>query len=431
MTTTDRRRGGVAIAFHCEHSPTRSRVFALVAVAGRRPSLHAVLTCNDPIIAELAASALSDAASGGRGRHVNDFIERVSQQLPDAPAASFRQAVNNVRASTWVSDEARSVAYDALRDGYGYEQCDDLPVTPLGRDGAARTGDQPRLADLPGPVVQVLSYLEVHVHDIECLLAAAGAQGWSPDDELDGDSPDAALDAVMYLADGAVNDPPGTDFLSAGSEGQLLDRSRGDEVSDWSTEELIANFGTGWRIGDRTIRMTDQEKPPDFAVLYADNHPISPRIAAQLWAAADLIADPDGLTPLEERLPPIAQRQGPEFVEWMRDVVRALRDRLAAPAGPGTIENMAEQVALAAIIDEAESVADLIRDDPELWPWITELPADGTTLNDIPDILLRDVNHELLHNPALDGIENDEEWAAKVRAPNLHPRRWFEPFYAI
>ncbi len=246
MSITDRRRSGVAIAFHCEHSPTRSRVFALVAVAGRRPSLHAVLTCNDPTVAELAASALSDAARGGRGRHVDAFIERVSQQLPDAPAASFQQAVENVRASTWVSDEARSVAHDALRDGYGYEQCDDLPVTPLGRDGAARTGNQPRLVDLSGPVVQVLSYLEVHVHDIERLLAAAGAQGWSPHDELDGDSSDAALDAVMYLADGAVDDPQGTDFLAAGSEGRLLDRSRGDEVSDWSTEELIANFGSGW-----------------------------------------------------------------------------------------------------------------------------------------------------------------------------------------
>lgn len=260
MTTTDRGRSGVAIAFHCEHAPTRGRVFALVAVAGRRPSLHAVLTCNDATVAELAASALSDAAGGGRGRHVDAFIERVSQQLPDAPAASFRQAVENVRASTWVSDEARSVSHDTLEEGYGYEQRDDLPVTPLSRDEATRTGDRPRLADLSGPVVQVLSYLEVHVHDIERLLAAAGAQGWSPNDEADGDPSDVALDAVMYLADGAVGNPPGTDFLAAGSEGRLLDRSRGDEVSSWSTEALIANFGTGWLT--RTTSADDSALDP-------------------------------------------------------------------------------------------------------------------------------------------------------------------------
>lgn len=176
--------------------------------------------------------------------------------------------------------------------------------------------------------------------------------------------------------------------------------------------------------------MTDEEKPPNFAVLYADNNLISPQIAAQLWVAADLLADPGGLTPLEKWLPPIAQRQGPEFGERMRNVVKTLRDRLAAPAGPGTVENMAEQVALAAIINEAEIVADLIEEDPESWPWIAELPKGGLTLYDTPDVLLPDTDHKFLYDPAMDGIEEDGEWVAKMRAPNLHPRYWFEPFYA-
>lgn len=114
----------------------------------------------------------------------------------------------------------------------------------------------------------------------------------------------------------------------------------------------------------------------------------------------------------------------------MRNVVKALRNRLSTPAGSGTVENMAEQVALAAIINEGESVTDLIEDDPELWPWIAELPAGDLALDGTPDVLLPDTDHELLYDPAMDGIEDDEEWAAKMRAPNLHPRHWFEPFYA-
>ncbi len=67
------------------------------------------------------------------------------------------------------------------------------------------------------------------MHDLECLLAAAAAQGWSPTTDR------TAIPRAR---------PP--DFLAAESEGRLLDRSRGDEVSSWSTEALIANFGTGW-----------------------------------------------------------------------------------------------------------------------------------------------------------------------------------------
>jgi hypothetical protein len=50
-------------------------------------------------------------------------------------------------------------------------------------------------------------------------------------------------------------------------------------------------------------------------------------------------------------------------------------------------------------------------------------------LRDLSDVLLPDLDHEFLFDPRYDGIENDHLMVNLMRAPNLHPRRWFEPFY--
>jgi len=171
------------------------------------------------------------------------------------------------------------------------------------------------------------------------------------------------------------------------------------------------------------------EPPPDFATLYAEGE-ITPRAAALLWLGAELLVDPAGLTPPEDWLPSIAVRQGPEFAERMREVVASLRDRLAQ-GRLGTVENMAEQVALAAIVEQARAVEEERIEDPEheYEAWISELPGDDL-LDQLEEILLPDSDHDWLYEPEMDGIENDEEFVAQMRAPNLHPKRWFEPFYA-
>lgn len=44
------------------------------------------------------------------------------------------------------------------------------------------------------------------------------------------------------------------------------------------------------------------------------------------------------------------------------------------------------------------------------------------------DLLTQDFDVDLLWNPALDGIENDEELLIAQGIAHLHPSKWFEPF---
>lgn len=45
------------------------------------------------------------------------------------------------------------------------------------------------------------------------------------------------------------------------------------------------------------------------------------------------------------------------------------------------------------------------------------------------ELLSHDVDVDHLWNPALDGIENDDELLLAAGIAHLHPRQWFEPFW--
>lgn len=88
--------------FLCEHTSSKSRVFVHLVTHDRNDALKAVLTCTDPELAERAAEVLNLIA-----RHpvCQPLAERIEQELPAAPAASFRQALERAQARRWpVSD---------------------------------------------------------------------------------------------------------------------------------------------------------------------------------------------------------------------------------------------------------------------------------------------------------------------------------------
>lgn len=91
----------VPCEFFCEHSHSRSRVLALVTDPARPPYLQAVLTCTDPRLAQRAANVLTAELLRGRDPRTEAEAERISAELPDAPAASFRDALEAVRERAW------------------------------------------------------------------------------------------------------------------------------------------------------------------------------------------------------------------------------------------------------------------------------------------------------------------------------------------
>lgn len=250
-TTSGPIRYGVARNFFCEHSTAKSRVLALVALDGNE-SLRAVLTCGDRLLAERTANLLSQAANGGSGDWMTAEVERVAAELPDAPAASLRQALQHINDDAWPIDDPQPLpTYDDVHNAYGYELTDDQPVTPWQRDSVTRTPSDARLEDLAGPVFRVINMWELHVYDPNRLFKAAKLSGWAPLGEDQNGEPademDDLLDAAMALA-GLDADVPGADIVTEAGHGEHLEAARGDQVSDWSEEPVTVSFGTGWRL---------------------------------------------------------------------------------------------------------------------------------------------------------------------------------------
>lgn len=301
---SDRARKGFARNFFCEHSASKSRVLALVATDGNE-SLRAVLTCTDRLLAESAASLLSQATNGGLGSNMNSEAERIATELPGAPAASFRQALQYACEGAWPIDDHDALpTYDQVHDSYGYVLTDDQAVTPWLRDSATRTPSDARLADLTGPVLRVITMLELHVFDSKRLLAAAKLTGWTPpsDEDDDADEQDDILDAAMVLA-GDESTIPGVDIVTEAGQGQHLVPGRGDETSDWSDQPIEASFGTGWRarhFQDTATANSDHswpllpntestEEPPTTS---ASEQGSTQTIRAKLAAVADRVRHP-------------------------------------------------------------------------------------------------------------------------------------------
>jgi hypothetical protein len=121
-------------------------------------------------------------------------------------------------------------------------------------------------------------------------------------------------------------------------------------------------------------------------------------------------------------------RPRPDLLPRMREIIGRVEAGLERGEVP-FVGNMATQIAVAALIEEGEVVEDLAQEDAERWTWCLALDADDMKLWDLSDVLLPDLDHEFLFDPRYDGIENDDLMVNFMRTPNLHPRRWFEPFY--
>ncbi|GGQ33269.1 hypothetical protein [Streptosporangium pseudovulgare] len=74
-------------AFHCEHTRAKSRVYALVERSGQPATLHAVLTCTDPAVAQHAAYLLSSVLENGLGTAARAESERIAATRPPPPSA--------------------------------------------------------------------------------------------------------------------------------------------------------------------------------------------------------------------------------------------------------------------------------------------------------------------------------------------------------
>jgi hypothetical protein len=267
-------------------------------------SLRAVLTCTDRLLAESAAALLSQATDGGPGPNMNSEAERIAAELPGAPAASFRQALQYAYDGAWPIDDHDALpTYDQVHASYGYDLTDDQAVTAWSRDSATRTPSDARLTDLTGPVLRVVTMLELHVYDPKRLLAAARLTGWTPpSDEDDADEQDDILDAAMVLA-GDESTIPGVDIVTEAGHGQHLVSGRGDEISDWSEQPIEVSFGTGWRARrspDTTTANSDHsglllpntEPTEEPSATSASERGFTPAIRAKLTAVADRVRHP-------------------------------------------------------------------------------------------------------------------------------------------
>jgi hypothetical protein len=185
--------------FLCEHASSKSRVLVLLAHPDGPACVQAVFTCRDARAAQQAARLLSSAALNGTLTEQQETTaHKIATQLPDAPAASFRQALERARAGVWPSTAPASFSWPA--DDPLEEPAQDEPDLPV---SAARSPKDARLADLPGPVVRVVQLREAHVYDQAKVLAAAAACGWVPvpEEELGEDDPYDVVGAVMFAAE--------------------------------------------------------------------------------------------------------------------------------------------------------------------------------------------------------------------------------------
>ncbi|MCW8121862.1 hypothetical protein [Streptomyces anthocyanicus] len=452
--------------FLCEHASSKSRVLVLLAHPDGPACVQAVFTCRDARAAQQAARLLSSAALNGTLTEQQETTaHKIATQLPDAPAASFRQALERARAGVWPSTAPASFSWPA--DDPLEEPAQDEPDLPV---SAARSPKDARLADLPGPVVRVVQLREFHVYDQAKVLAAAAACGWVPvpEEELGEDDPYDVVGAVMFAAE-TTGELPGMDWLTDAQEGQLLLPGRGDEVADWSAEPVRINFGTGWRLRQAanpyataprpgTTPPVSEELLPDFASLFAlpeacgceeedcqkCRWTFTPRTADLLFSALDELAeaaydeaaelgerpvtkDDDGVWGFFARLPQVTWRQS---MQWRRDLARACDD-LSGDLRHGKWPRpscAAEEMVLHFALDEAPT--HLVADDSAH----AALPQhrDDYDFDACSEFFFQD--HDVLW--LYDGTYNEDSPGADGPGPSgipaaLHPDNWFENFLSV
>jgi hypothetical protein len=442
--------------FICEHAPSKSRVFAVLASSKGPDTLKAVLTCTSPLLAQQAATMLARLARTGGGTMLDAAIEKMDAALPAAPAASFREACRYLRNREWPEAHARDPEQDraALSDALARASLDER----------ARTPSTARLGHLAGSAFRVIQFAEYHVYDMDRLLAAAAAAGWSGDSGDEGD----VLDAVMHLAD-RHPDIPGSDVISLESSGKRLDVADGDELADWLKEPVTAEFG-GWEDVDQpgspgSAQGDGDSNRPDFAMLFpvrsceanhADDEEemacdvcgdwqLTPRTADMLYSALSVLADEAYDDADEHRSEPVTKESANDWAffgrlpritwrmdsDWRRQVARGCDD-LSGDLTSGKWPNprsTAEEMALHLAIEDAPGYVEIAEDSGDQGHGTLPEHPDDYTWEDCSELLFEDHDVLMLFDKSLDGIEDpDSDFNRASGMGDLRARAWVNSF---
>ncbi|MEU4117768.1 hypothetical protein AB0F71_25145 [Kitasatospora sp. NPDC028055] len=458
----DHQVNAVPEDFFCEHTSSKSRVMALVSHATGPTSLQAVLTCRDSDLAHRAAQLLRKALTSAPKTWRAVSMEQLCAQLPDAPAASLRQAVTHALARTWPAVAGSLIDWRGLSEDTAQGAGDEADDGGH-QEREVRTPYDARLRELAGPVVQIVTLREYHVYDPELLVRTAAAQGWAPlpAEELDDDDPNDVVGAVMCLSsrDEVID---GADNVTDQSTGHRLRAEDGDEVADWSPKPVTAEFGAGWRLSTqeakgRTIS-TEWGEVPDFAALFAATEHdcddeecddcawrLTPRTADLLHSALCGLADQayDDAEAFGDEPVTVEDKGDWEFfarlpklthgcdLQWRRRMARALDD-LTDDLEHGRWPEptcTAEELALHLALREAPSYLDEVEDNEESLHRKLPVHDDDYDFDTCKDLFFQDADVLMLYSPRFDGIEDpDDDANRRLGIGDLRPAAWFESF---
>ncbi len=451
--------------FHCEHTPSKSRILALVHHRDGPASLQAVLTCRHPELAQQAVGILQQAIGSSADAWNPEQLERLCAQLPDAPASSLRSAARHALAGVWPMPAGSFLKWEQTADGDGdvYEGNDVDAITR-----AVPTPNDARLADLAGPVIRVEVLREFHVHDQEAVLKAARSAGWEPQphDDLDGEDPEDVVGAIMWLGE-SDSEIEGADTVTDTSQGMRLHTANGHEVADWSEEAVVADFGAGWRYTSAVRRgelatPSTRKKTPDFAALFATEAlhcddpecedercqwQLTPRTADILYMELCVLADQayEDSEELGDRPVVPDQHDGqwgvfaylPKLtfaadLQWRRRFARAADD-LAGDLERGQWPEptcTAEELALHLAIRDAGDRGDEGDDAGDHGRLPTH--RDDYDFDMCSEVFFQDTDVLMLYNSRFDGIEDpDGETNQHMGIGDLRVAAWFEPFLNV
>ena len=262
---------------------------------------------------------------------------------------------------------------------------------------------------------------------------------------------------------------PGADPVCTESTGQQLTADDGDELANWQTEPVTAEFGGGPLFSEPSGNAVDDHddtaSEPEFASLFPvrsceDDHAdweeemdcdvcgdwqLTPRTADMLHTALESLSDEayadveehgdDAVTRKNEndwylfqRLPRLTWQLG---ADWRRHIARACEDLsqdLSAGRWP-LPRNNAEEMALHLAIEDAPDYLEEAKDsEDERHAALPEHP-DDYTWQQCSSLLFQDHDILMLFDNSLDGFEDPSSDINKhFRAGDLRPEAWFKYF---
>ncbi|MBT2674239.1 hypothetical protein J7E95_26195 [Streptomyces sp. ISL-14] len=440
--------------FLCEHSPSKSRVMALIGPYDGPRSLTGVLTCKDKHHAYQAVQLLRRALASRDAAAVAEDLQALAAALPHAPASSLRTAAAHAASGTWPAPAGTTFCPPDENSGEdeGTQRhqaaTSPEPESPYGT----------RLKDLAGKVVRIAQLREFHITDEDALIRAAMDEDWQPlpASELDEDDPRDLIGAVMTLTEsgGWIT---GADTLEDQSEAGLLRAEDGDELTDWSPVPVTPHFHHGRRLRQLASNTPTEEDRPDLAALFPVKEcscededcedcgwQLTPRTADLLLTSLSVLADQayDDADELRDR-PVTRQRPGNWEVftrlpaltwsadqSWRRRMARAfddLSDELEHGHWPQP-SCTAEEMALHMAIEDAPSYLDDIDTRDATHSHLPEY-RDDYDWNACSDLFFQDHDVLMLFDARLDGIEDpDGDVNQRLGMGDLRAAAWFEPF---